>query len=220
MTEVRAGNFAGARALLNDARSLSGDDADLHALIALSDAYVEAELSGTSAGQAICRPLLDVPGLRAQTYGRIWAQLGLLEMRAGDANRAIRSFSHAVARLEGEPEHLGRALLNRGTLHLQRADPARAVADFSEAYRELTAAGLSVQAAKAQHNLGYAQLLVGELLEALARMEEAAQTLAPLSPVSRATCEQDKAEVLLATAAPRKRPSRSQRPPRPTARRA
>jgi tetratricopeptide (TPR) repeat protein len=198
MTAVRAGNFSGARALLNDARSLSGNDVDLHALIALSDAYVEAELSGFSAGLSICLPLLDVTGLRDETYGRIWAQLGLLEMRAGDANQAINSFSEAVARLGQAPEHLGRALLNRGTLHLQRGEPAEAIADFSHADQQLTSAGLTVQAAKAQHNLGYAQLLAGDLIAALARMESAASILAPLSAVSRATCEQDRAEVLLA----------------------
>jgi tetratricopeptide (TPR) repeat protein len=198
MTAVRAGNFAGARALLNDARSLAGDDADVVALIALSEAYLEAELSGSSSGLAICRPLLSIQGLREETYGRVWSQLGLLEMRAGDANRAVDSFSEAIPRLEDQSEHLGRALLNRGTLHLQRSRPAEAIADFRDAHAQLTSAGLKVQAAKAEHNLGYAHLLTGDLIAALAQMESAASVLAPLSTVSRATCEQDRAEVLLA----------------------
>jgi tetratricopeptide (TPR) repeat protein len=198
MTAVRAGNFASARALLNDARSMAAGDIDVLALISHSEAYLEAELSGSTAGLAICRPLLDIEGLREETYGRIWSQLGLLEMRAGNANRAVECISEAIARLEDTPEHLGRALLNRGTLHLQRARPTEAIADFVRAHAHLTSAGLGVQAAKAEHNLGYAHLLVGDLISALDQMESAARVLAPLSPVSRATCEQDRAEVLLA----------------------
>jgi tetratricopeptide (TPR) repeat protein len=198
MTAVRAGNFASARALLNDARTMAAGDIDVLALISHSEAYLEAELSGSTAGLAICRPLLDIEGLREETYGRIWSQLGLLEMRAGNANRAVECISEAIARLEDAPEHLGRALLNRGTLHLQRARPTEAIADFVRAHAHLTSAGLGVQAAKAEHNLGYAHLLVGDLISALDQMESAARVLAPLSPVSRATCDQDRAEVLLA----------------------
>ena len=202
MSALRAGNFADARALLNDARSLAQEDADLRALISHSEAYLEAELSGAAAGLAICLPLLETPGLRQETYGRIWSQLGLLEMRAGNANRAIECISEAVTRLEEFPEHLGRALLNRGTLHLQRSHPTEAITDFRQAHAHLTSAGLIVQAAKAEHNLGYAQLLTGDLISALARMDSASRILAPLSPVSQATCEQDRAEVLLAAGRP------------------
>lgn len=198
MSAVRAGNFAGALDLLTQARRASADDPDLSAVIDASEAYVQAELAGTSAGLAICLPLLETPGLRVATYGRIWSQLGLLHMRAGSSDAALEAFSEAIPRLPDEPEHLGRALLNRGTLHLQHGRPGEAIADFSAAQPQLLAAGLGVQEAKAKHNTGYADLLLGDIVGALRQMDAAYPTLAPLSRVSLATCEQDRAEALLA----------------------
>jgi tetratricopeptide (TPR) repeat protein len=203
MTAVRAGNFDGARALLARARRSAGDDPNLLALISLSDAYLEAELHGVSAAIPACRDLLDAPGLTEETRGRIWAQLGLLQMRGGDAPDAVVSFSEAVGRLQESPEHLGRALLNRGTLHLGQWRTAEAVHDFRDAAGQFERSGLTVQAAKAAHNVGYASLLGGDLVDALGAMEAAAHVLAPLSAVSRAQCDQDRAEVLLAAGRPR-----------------
>ena len=53
--------------------------------------------------------------------------------------------------------------------------------------------------AKAEHNLGYAWLLTGDLVAALQLMDRAKPTLAALSVVSAAVCEQDRAEVLAAS---------------------
>ncbi len=203
MTAVRAGNFDGARALLGRARRSAGDDVNLLALISLSDAYLDAELNGVGAAIPACRELLTAPGLTEETRGRIWAQLGLLQMRGGDAPGAERSFSEAIERLQESPEHLGRTLLNRGTLHLGQHHAAAAVADFRGAADEFARSGLGIQAAKAAHNVGYASLLEGDLVDALAAMEAAARVLAPLSDVSRAQGEQDRAEVLLAAGRPR-----------------
>jgi len=119
-------------------------------------------------------------------------------MRAGRAKEAFDEFARAIPLLSDENEPLGRALLNRGNLYLQRSEPIAAAADFVASISALSSAGATVQAAKAEHNLGYARLQAGELLEALEMMESAATVLAPLSPVSRAICEQDRAEVLLA----------------------
>jgi tetratricopeptide (TPR) repeat protein len=203
MTAVRAGNFDGARALLTRARRAAGDEPNQLALIGLSDAYLEAELNGVGVAIRACRELLDAPGLTEQTRGRIWAQLGLLQMRGGDSSHAVESFSEAVSRLQDSPEHLGRALLNRGTLHLGQQRTAEAVFDFRSAAEQFDKSGLTVQAAKAAHNVGYASLLGGDLVDALGAMESAALVLAPLSAVSRAQCEQDRAEVLLAAGRPR-----------------
>lgn len=50
----------------------------------------------------------------------------------------------------------------------------------------------------ARHNLGYCRYLAGDLVTALALMDAAAPVLSPLSAVSDATGQQDRAEVLLA----------------------
>jgi tetratricopeptide (TPR) repeat protein len=203
MTAVRAGNFSGAQALLTRARLAAGEDRDLLALVALSDAYVEAELRGASAAVPLCRNLLEQAGLLDETRGRIWAQLGLLHMRGGEVADAISAFSEAVETLQGSPDHLGRPLLNRGTLYLGQRRTKEAVADFRAATEQFARSGQPVQRAKAQHNLGYASLLEGDLVGALTTMEAASAVLAPLSAVSWAQCEQDRAEVLLAAGRPR-----------------
>ena len=51
----------------------------------------------------------------------------------------------------------------------------------------LARAGLALQQAKAEHNLGYARLLTGDLVGALQMIDRAALVLAPQSAVNRAT---------------------------------
>src|SRR4051812_10761249 len=197
MESVRAGNFSGARTTLARALRLAGDP-DQSALVQLSLAYVQAELGDAAAATSACRALLDTPGLKPETTGRIWQQLALLHTRTGDMDAGVAAFSHAIPLLEADRERLGMALINRGNAHLQRHDPVSAVADLSAAAGIFSALGRAELTAKAEHNLGYAHLLVGDLVSALSRMESAAHTLAALSPVSRAVGEQDRAEVLLA----------------------
>lgn len=203
MSAVRAGNFEGALALLTRARRAAGDDPDQLALIALSRAYVDAELSGADVGIAECRRLTALDHISPETHGRIWAQLALLQMRVGDHGSADASYSHAIELLQGSPEHLGRALLNRGTMRMGIGQLSPASADFDLTIEQATLVGAPERAARAQHNLGYARLLSGDLVGALTMMERAAQVLAPLSAVSRAQCDQDRAEVLLAAGRPR-----------------
>ena len=200
---VRRGNFSGAQSLLDRARRRAGDDADVLALVELSEAYMVAERESSAEGVDRCRRLLAVPGLTETTTGRIWAQLGLLQLRSGEAEAALQSFSEAVPRLGDAPEQLGRALLNRGNLHLQRHRADLAAADLVRAVAELGSAGLPESEARARHNLGYARMLTGDLVDALKLMDAAGRVLHPLSAVSRAQAEQDRAEVLLAAGRPR-----------------
>lgn len=193
----RAGRHPDARRLLEQAR-VGAEDPDLVGRIELTLAYVEAETGAPEQGLDRCRAALDLPGTTPVTRGLIWSQLALLSVRSGDRAAAFEHFGQAIDLLAGEHEHLGRALLNRGDLHLRISDPAAAVPDLEGAVRHFHQAELPVQAAKAEHNLGYAMLLTGDLVGALARMESAAEVLAPESPVSRAVGEQDRAEVLLA----------------------
>ena len=55
----------------------------------------------------------------------------------------------------------------------------------------------------AEHNLGYARLLTGDLVGALRMIEQRPPRSSPLSAVNRATVEQDRAEILTAAGRPR-----------------
>lgn len=198
----RAGRHRAARGLLGRARNRT-DDPDLSGRIELTLAYVDAETGDPAGGLARCLAALEMAGITPTTTGLIWSQLALLRMRRGEKVAALDDFDRAIGFLAAEPEYLGRAFLNRGGLHLQGNETARAIDDFSRAVEQFQGAGLVEATAKTQHNLGYARLLDGDLVSALRQMEEAALVLAPLSPVSRAQCEQDRAEVLVAAGRPR-----------------
>jgi len=197
MQGLRAGRFSKARQLLETARQHTVDP-DLIARVELSLAYVDAETGAPDSGMTRCQELLATSGLSQETTGLVWSQLGLLRQRRGDQQLALECFDAAIARLDGFPEHLGRALLNRGSVYLFQRNPAAAIADLTAAGVQLDLAGLDVQRAKAEHNLGYAYLLAGDIVGALRAMESARSALAPLSVVSRAVGEQDRAEVLTA----------------------
>jgi len=197
MAKVRAGRFTHARDQLEQARLITNDP-DLVARIDLSLAYVDAETGAVDAGVHRCEALVADGQLSELTRGLAWAQLALIRQRTGDVDRALEAFSTAIPLLDDEPEEAGRALLNRGSLHLRRGNPQAAIADLTQAEREFRRGGLTVQRAKAEHNLGFAQLLTGDVVGALQTMESARDVLAPLSAVSRAVCEQDRAEALTA----------------------
>ena len=197
MAKVRAGQFSRARDQLELAR-LTTDDRDLLARIDLSLAYVDAETGDVDAGVARCQTLVANQWLSPLTRGLASAQLALIRQRTGDVDKALAAFSTAIPLLADEPAEAGRALLNRGSLHLRRGNPQAAIVDLTQADAEFGRAGLTVQRAKAEHNLGFAQLLTGDVVGALQTMDSARDVLAPLSAVSRAVCEQDRAKVLTA----------------------
>jgi tetratricopeptide (TPR) repeat protein len=171
---------------------------DLQARIEGTLAYVEAELGDPVEAMALCERALRRRGTDPVTRGVLTSQRGLLFMRRGDTQAALRDFAYAVPLVEDDDELVGRLLLNRGGVHLQRGDIGPAREDFERARGHLSRAGLPFLDAKAAHNLGYALFLSGELVSALRVMEEAATVLAPLSEVSRAVGDQDRAEVLIA----------------------
>ena len=197
LTTTNAGRFPAAGRLLERARA-AAKDPDLRARIDLTAAYVESETSSPTLGLELAEEVLQRPGLSPEMYGRAWSQLGLLHMRMGSSDEALHDFAEAVDRLGEHPEPLARVLLNRGNVFLQRGDPTRAAADFSEAANSFGVVGIPVEQAKSRFNLGYAELLRGDLVAALRGMDEARDVLAPLSPAYQATVEQDRAEVLVA----------------------
>lgn len=200
---TNTGRFSVARRLLDRAAQSAGDP-DLAARIALTRIYVDAETGAPEAALAAGLRLLETTtGLTRETVGRIWSQVALIQTISGDHPVALASYAEAERLLEEAPEPLGRVLLNRGNLHLQRGDVPAAVRDLTAAADQNARAGTAVDRAKAEHNLGYALLLAGDLIGALQRMESAALVLAGSSTIARAVGEQDRAEVLLAAGQPR-----------------
>jgi CHAT domain-containing protein/tetratricopeptide (TPR) repeat protein len=185
-----------ARRLLERARS-SASEPDLVARIDASLAFLNAETGDLLGALAQCDRALRSSGVTFETSGVLHSQRALILMRLGDTTAALEAYAIGIAMLTDEVE-LGKALANRGGVFLARGDGQRAAADFEESVRLLRAAGSPVEAAMAEHNLGYADLLRGDLVSALTHMDHVRPTLLPLSPIGVAICNQDRAEVLMA----------------------
>ncbi len=162
-------------------------------------AHARAERGSPDDGIDLCRQALALRGLDETVRGTVHSQLGLLLMRRGETEAALVELATALPLVADQPDLRGRLHLNRGNIHLQRADPVRALEDFAEARAVST---IPVEQAMATHNLGYVELLRGDLVSALRLMDEASVVLAPLSPVSRAVGAADRAEVLVAAGMP------------------
>jgi tetratricopeptide (TPR) repeat protein len=197
------GKFARAHSLLERAEA-TADDLDLRVRIQLTRSYIESETGDPASGRARCEVMLEQDGLAAETRGLIWSQVGLLSMRAGEVDRAMKAFGEAVRLLPDYGEPVGVVLLNRGDVHLQRGDATAAIKDFTAAREHFArAGGLEVLQAMVEHNLGYARLLTGDIIGALQMLEAAAPVLSIQSITSRAVGEQDRAEVMTAAGRPR-----------------
>lgn len=194
---MQAGRVSASRGPLRQALARSDDEA-LTGAVEASLAYVEAELGDRTEAMRLCDRALARPGLSRDTTGTIRGQRALLLMLHGHTAAALEEFARAIDLLADAPVVLGRAHVNRGNLFLQTGSLGLATADFLAGAQHLRAAGLAVEAAMAEHNLGYTRFLAGDLPEALQRMDAAKPLLAPLSPVASATCDQDRAEVLMA----------------------
>ncbi len=196
-----AGRYTSARSLFR--RGLErAERPDTVARVKLSLAYVEAELGSTDDGLAMCADALRTPRIGRHVRGLVESQIALLKMRAGAGQDSLTSFARAIALLDESPEPRARVHLNRGMVYLQRGDALQAEEDSRRAavlYRE---AGEDVSAAMAEHNVGYARMLAGDLVGALRAMEAAAPVLEHLSATYRAVVAQDRAEVLVAAGMP------------------
>lgn len=196
VAEGKAGHYAEARRYLRTALERASS-ADLRAHVQATLAYVESETGHVDSGLRVCNAALEQPGVSRFVQGVIRSQQGLLLTRAGAGKDALEAFADAIRVLAGSPEYLGKAHLNRGDVYLQRGDAHRAQHDFESAITQFEVADQPVSRARAQHNLGYARMLAGDLATALRHMEAARPVLAPLSRVSQAICDQDRGEVLI-----------------------
>ncbi|QIG45205.1 CHAT domain-containing protein [Nocardioides anomalus] len=194
---INGGRVRAARALLERALERAADEATTGAVEA-SLAYVVAETGDREAAERLCRSALARDGLTAETRGSLLSQHALLVMLSGRMAEAVRELDAAIAVLGDFPVLLGRAHGNRGTAHLELGDAAAASADFAQTVVLLREAGLPHEAAMAEHNLGYARFLAGDLAGALGAMAAARDVLAATSVVTAAVCDADRAEVLMA----------------------
>jgi hypothetical protein len=179
-------------------RQVRDTDRALAARLLISLAHVEAEQGRTEYGLR----LLDRAGdmASAQDRGILLAQRGMLFMRTWRVSEAFKLFDEAVPLLEGYPdtEQLALVLLNRGFLHLDVGAVRRARADLTWCQRVATDGEHRLIAVKAAHNLGFCDLLVGDIPAALKLFSAAEDGFRQHAPTWLPVLAVDKARALLA----------------------
>lgn len=197
VTAVGANDYTGALELLESARALTSDP-DLLDRIDITASLAIAHTVDSAAGIALCEKVLARSRVPV-TVGLTHSQLGMLHMVNADSTAAFASFDRAREALAGHSLHLAKLHLNRGMVHLQQGDPGLAAEDFAVAAEHFARSSDPMGRAMAVFNLGYTHLLRNDFVAAMRGMDEAAETLAELSPVNRAIVQQDRAEVLVAS---------------------
>jgi CHAT domain-containing protein len=162
-------------------------------------AEAEAEQGRTEYGLH----LLDRAESLAVADGRgiVFLQQGLIFMRTWRKGDALRALDEAVALLEGnsaETANLAVALLNRSYVHLNAGDVRRARPDLIWCQRVAADEGHDRVTAKALHNLGYCDLLTGDIPAALQLFNAAARAYRLNAPGFLPILAMDKARALLA----------------------
>jgi CHAT domain-containing protein len=214
---LREGNSghpaAGARHIRAGLRQLgwleAGEQADAqrvhqahHALAArmlMLLAIWECEQGRTESGLAFLDRAEDL--VAVQDRGVLLGHRGLLYTRMGRENDALRMLDEAIVLLAGnraETANLAGALLNRGSVYLNVGDVRRARPDLDWCQRIAADAGQDVIAAKALQNLGYCDLLTGDIPAALKLLNAAADAYQLTAPGFLPVLATDKARALLA----------------------
>ncbi len=151
-----------ARALVGVASCETERGADRSVTLALLQ---EAEACASRAGD---------PAMVATVRGN----RGLLLLRTGELEAARREFDAAIDGMV-DPREMVPVLLNRGSLRLETGELDAAVRDF-ERCRDLVADDAEVMfRPMAEHNLGYARYLAGDLPAALRSIDRAAEVAPP-----------------------------------------
>jgi hypothetical protein len=133
--------------------------------------------------------------------GVLLLQRGLVYMRIGREADAVGVLGDAVAQLTGKPDesaNLATALLNRSFAYLTLVRVNQARADLVWCLRIAGGAGHVLIAAKARHNLGYCDLLAGDIPAALQLFDAAAGAYRLSAPGFLLVLATDKASALLA----------------------
>jgi tetratricopeptide (TPR) repeat protein len=182
-----------------DAQRIHASHQALAARLLIILALCESEQGRTGPGLR----LLDRAGrlVAPDDRGILLLQRGYLLVRAGREDEAVRTLDEAVSLLDGnlaETENLAAALLNRSFAHLNAARVDQARADLTWCRRVAADMGYPMIVAKTQHNLGYCELLAGDIPAALRRFDAAAAGYRVTAPGNLPVLATDKARALLA----------------------
>ncbi len=197
----RAGRFASARRLLEQAAARSVDD-DLSARVEISLAYVESETGDLAVAESQLTSVLARPRLAPMTRGIARSQRGLLRARSGNSSGSLRDFTEALAAFEGDAELKAKAHQNRGNLHLQNGALSQARADFEAVLECLGGPGEDLNYDKALFNIGCTEQMSGDLVAALRRLDEVEPRLAGHGPLYQATIQQMRGEIMVSAGLP------------------
>lgn len=187
--------FAQARRALA-AASARTDDHDLRTRIDGTLAYVLSQTGEPAEAERLSREALARPGLSAETIALANGQLGTLLMHGGRLDEAAQFLTRAIDALDPDSVEVANLLMGRSIVGMQRHRLDECTADLRRAIAIYDALGDEEPLAEARHNLGYAALLGGDLVTALALMTESRPTLAATSDLAAAISDLDRAEVL------------------------
>ncbi len=137
----------------------------------------------------------------ADDRGILLLQRGLILIRTGRERDAVKVLDDAVSALKGNPAEtasLASALLNRTFAYLSLGQVREARTDLVWCRRVATDGGHDLIAAKTLHNLGYCDLLAGDIPAALQLFNVAADAYRMSAPGFLLVLAVDKAAALLA----------------------
>src|SRR5690348_8621321 len=168
----------------------------LAARMVITLAYLEAEQGRADYGLR----LLDRAELAvaAADRGHLHSQRGLMLLRTGRWAAALGQLTTAEPLAGGDPELQARVLLNRSVVHLNTGDVRLARGDLRRSASIAADAGLALLAAKATQNLGYCDLLAGDIPAALHQFDVAARAYEATAPGMLPVLATDRARALLA----------------------
>ena len=159
----------------------------------------EAELGRTGYGLSLLGRAEQLAP--ADERGVLLGQQGTVYLHTGREQDAVAVLGEAVAELTGRPAetvNLARTLLNRSFACLGLVQVNRARADLDWCRRIATDEGHDLLSAKALHNLGYCDLLAGDIPAALRLFDAAAGAFRLSTPGFLLLLATDKASALLA----------------------
>jgi CHAT domain-containing protein len=137
----------------------------------------------------------------AENRGLLQGQRGQLLMHTWRGSEALKTLDDAVSLLAGnqaDTKNLAIALLNRSFAYLNTGEVRRARLDLIWCQRVAADGGDDLNAAKALHNLGYCELLTGDIPAGLQLFDAAADTYRLIAPGNLPVLAMDKARALLA----------------------
>ena len=130
--------------------------------------------------------------------GHLHSQRGVILLRMGRWETALTELATAEPLATSDPELLASVLLNRSVLHLNTFNVELARDDLKRCALVADEARHTLLAAKATQNLGYCDLLGGDVPAALQRFDVAARAYQAIAPGILPGLEIDRARALLA----------------------